>query len=166
MIFNFFKKEESDLVKIITLIKSGNLQEPKKKDKTIKLSREEFILYSNHRHEIFKTTEMLPEDKHPSLYGVIVGYHPYPKDIITALTAVVEWPCYEKSKKTFVVDCSLLARGSSPNLTYPGEGTWIIFRELGKTKDADGTIRAYGMADTVFSSQLINIALKASGKKL
>ena len=79
--------------------------------------------------------------------------------------AVVEWPVYKKVERTFVVDCTLLGKSSGSNLTYPGESTWIFFRELGKQKDTDGILRTYGIAETVFTEQLIQLALKEKKKK-
>ena len=168
MIFNFFKKEKnkSDTVEIISRIESGQLKAPKVRDNIIKLTQEEFHKYSDKHHENFKFTETLPKDKHPTHIGVIKGYHPYAKDIGSLLMAVVEWPVYKKVERTFVVDCTLLGKSSGSNLTYPGENTWIFFRELGKQKDTDGILRTYGIAETVFTEQLIQLALKEHKKKL
>jgi hypothetical protein len=168
MIFNFFKKEKnkSDTVEIISRIESGQLKAPKVRDNIIKLTQEEFHKYSDKHHENFKFTETLPKDKYPTLIGVIEGYHPYVKDIGSLLMAVVEWPVYKKSERTFVVDCTLLGKTSGgSNLTYPGEGTWIFFRELGEQKDTDGILRTYGIAETIFTEQLIQLALKEYKKK-
>jgi hypothetical protein len=168
MIFNFFKKEKnkSDTVEIISRIESGQLKAPKVRDNIIKLTQEEFHKYSDKHHENFKFTETLPKDKYPTLIGVIEGYHPYVKDIGSLLMAVVEWPVYKKSERTFVVDCTLLGKTSGgSNLTYPGEGTWIFFRELGEKKDTDGILRKYGIAETIFTEQLIQLALKEYKKK-
>jgi len=168
MIFNFFKKEKnkSDTVEIISRIESGQLKAPKVRDNIIKLTQEEFHKYSDKHHENFKFTETLPKDKYPTLIGVIEGYHPYVKDIGSLLMAVVEWPVYKKSERTFVVDCTLLGKTSGgSNLTYPGEGTWIFFRELGEKKDTDGILRKYAIAETIFTEQLIQLALKEYKKK-
>lgn len=168
MIFNFFKKEKkkSDTIEIVSRIESGQLKAPKAKDNIIKLTQEEFRNYSDKHHENFKFTETLPKDKYPTLIGKIEGYHPYAKDLGSLLMAVVEWPVYKKVERTFVVDCTLIAKTSGNNLTYPGEGTWIFFRELGKQKDTDGILRTYGIAETVFTEQLIQLALKEYKKKL
>ena len=168
MIFNFFKKEKnkSDLVEIISRIESGQLKAPKVKDNIIKFTQEEFRKYSDKHHENHKFTETLPKDKHPTHIGVIKGYHPYANDIGSLLMAVVEWPVYKKVERTFVVDCTLLGKSSGSNLTYPGVNTWIFFRELGKQKYTDGILRTYGIAETVFTEQLIQLALKEYKKKL
>ena len=167
MIFNFFKKKKkitSDPIEIISRIESGQLKSPKVSDNIIKLSQEEFRNYSDKHHENFKFTETL-KDKYPTLIGKIEGYHPYAKDLGSSLMAVVVWPVYKKVERTFVVDCTLLAKTSGGTLTYPGEGTWIFFRELGEQKDTDGILRTYGIAETIFSEQLIQLALKEYKKK-
>ena len=168
MIFNFFKKKKkltSDPIEIISRIESGQLKSPKVSDNIIKLTQEEFRNYSDKHHENFKFTETL-KDKYPTLIGKIKGYHPYAKDLGSLLMAVVEWPVYKKAERTFVVDCTLLAKTSGNNLTYPGEGTWIFFRELGEKKDTDGILRTYGIAETIFTEQLIQLALKEYKKKV
>ena len=168
MIFNFFKKKKkitSDPIEIISRIESGQLKSPKVSDNIIKLSQEEFRNYSDKHHENFKFTETL-KDKYPTLIGKIEGYHPYAKDLGSSLMAVVVWPVYKKVERTFVVDCTLLAKTSGGTLTYPGEGTWIFFRELGEQKDTDGILRTYGIAETIFSEQLIQLALKEYKKKV
>jgi hypothetical protein len=168
MIFNFFKKDKkkSDIIETVSRIESGQLKAPKINQLNIKLTQEEFRQYSDRHHDNFKTTEMLPKDKHPTLLGVIRGYHPCAKNITSSLMAVIEWPVYKKSERTFVVDCTLLGKTSGgSNLTYPGEGTWIFFRELGEQKDTDGILRTYGIAETIFTEQLIQLALKKYKKK-
>lgn len=102
------------------------MKAPKAKDNIIKLTQEEFRNYSDKHHENFKFTETLPKDKYPTLIGKIEGYHPYTKDLGSLLMAVVEWPVYKKVERTFVVDCTLIAKTSGGSLTYPGEGTWIF----------------------------------------
>ena len=168
MIFNFFKKKKktSDTIEIISRIESGQLKSPKVRDNIIKLTQEEFHKYSDKHHENFKFIEALSKDKYPTLIGVIRGYHPYAKDVGSLLMAVVEWPVYKKAERTFVVDCTLLGKSSGSNLTYPGESTWIFFRELVKQKDTDGILRTYGIAETIFTEQLIQLALKEYKKKL
>ena len=168
MIFNFFKKDKkkSDIIETVSRIESGQLKAPKINELNIKLTQEEFRKYSDKHHENHKFTETLPKDKHPTHIGVIKGYHPYANDIGSLLMAVVEWPVYKKVERTFVVDCTLLGKSSGSNLTYPGESTWIFFRELGKQKDTDGILRTYGIAETVFTEQLIQLALKEYKKKL
>lgn len=165
-LFDFFKKEKnkSDIVEIISRIESGQLKAPKVRDNIIKLTHEEFLKYSDKHHENFKFTETLPKDKYPTFIGVIKGYHPYAKDTGSLLMAVVEWPVYKKVDRTFVIDCTLLGKTSGRNLTYPGEGTWIFFRELGNQKDTDGILRTYGIAETIFTEQLIQLALKGYKK--
>ena len=167
MIFNFLKKDKkkSDTIEIISRIESGQLKAPKVNDNIIKLTYEESLKYHNKHTENFKFTESLPKDKYPTLIGKIEGYHPYAKDIGSLLMAVVEWPVYKKVERTFVVDCTLLGKSSGSNLTCPGESTWIFFRELGEQKDTDGILRTYGIAETIFTEQLIQLALKEYKKK-
>ena len=161
-IFDIFKKRKSDLIEILDLLAKNKITIPKVKLNTLKITQEEFYEYSEVRHKNFKATRLLDEKNHPSLIGVIVGYHPYPKNITTRLTAVVEWPAYEKSERTFVVDCTSL--GKSPttrSLTYPIDGTWIYFRETGEAEDTDGKTRTYGIAETIFDPELVKAALKS-----
>ena len=152
-----FKKKK--LPDVIEIVKSG-IKMPKAKY-TIKMSSEQFGEFSSAHNENFKTTEMLSQKNYKSLIGKIVGYHPSPKDIKTALTAVVEWPVYKKSERNYVVDCTLACRTSgSDRVSYPIEGTWIHFREVGEAKDTDGQTRLYGLAETIFMPESVEYALK------
>ena len=161
-LFDIFKKRKSDLVEIIDLLAKNKIIIPKVKLDTLQITQEEFYEYSEAHHKNFKATRLLDEKNQPTLVGVIVGYHPYPKNIATRLTAVVEWPAYEKSEKTFVVDCTFLAKNpTSRTLTYPTEGTWIDFRETGEAEDTDGKTRTYGIAESIFDPEFLKAVLKS-----
>ena len=127
--------------------------------------------YSEDRHKNFKTTELLSKKDQagdPPMLGIIVGYHPFPKDIVTTLMAVVEWPILSKTKKTFTVNCTMLGKtptATNDTLTYPGEGTWIFFREISEGKDDDGKTQAYGIAETVFSPEFYEMLKKVQKRK-
>ena len=164
--FNFFKKKESDIIEIVKLLGKNKIKVPNPKYTKTKISREDFYKLSDRSHENFKATELLKDKGCKPLIGVIVGYHPAPKDIYTAMTAVVEWPVYKKSEKTFVVDCSSLGKISGVyDLAYPREGTWIWFVETVKAKDTDKKTRTYGIAEIVFEPKVLQSALKAQIEK-
>ena len=105
-IFDIFKKKSkaSSPNNILDQLASGKIKVPKEKLHKIKITHEEFIEYSNDRHKNHKTLETLPKKDYPTLGGRIVGYHPNPKDIITRVMAVVEFPIVGKTQKTFVVN--------------------------------------------------------------
>ena len=167
-IFDIFKKKSkaSSPNNILDQLASGKIKVPKEKLHKIKITHEEFIEYSNDRHKNHKTLETLPKKDYPTLGGRIVGYHPNPKDIITRLMAVVEFPIVGKTQKTFVVNCTALGRNpTTGTLTYPAEGSWIMFQEIGEGKDDDGKTRSYGIASMVISQGFISMIEKASKLK-
>ena len=167
-IFDIFKKKSkaSSPNNILDQLASGKIKVPKEKLHKIKITHEEFIEYSNDRHKNHKTLETLPKKDYPTLGGRIVGYHPNPKDIITRLMAIVEFPIVGKTQKTFVVNCTALGRNpTTGTLTYPAEGSWIMFQEIGEGKDDDGKTRSYGIASMVISQGFISMIEKASKLK-
>ena len=167
-LFDLFKKKTKTSTNnnILKLLTKGEIKVPKEKLNKIKITHEEFIEYSNDKHKNHKTLETLPEKDHPTLGGKIVGYHPNPKDIITKLMAVVEFPIIGETQKTYAVNCTALGRNpTTGTLTYPAEGTWIMFQEIGEGKDDDGKTRSYGIASMVISEGFINMIQKASNSK-
>ena len=164
-IFDIFKKKTKASSSDNILKQLAKIKIPKEKLHKIKITHKEFLEYSNDRHNNHKTLEALPKD-FPTLGGRIVGYHPNPKDIITRLMAVVEFPIIGKTTKTFVVNCTTLGRNpTTDTLTYPAEGTWIMFQEIGEGKDDDGKTRSYGIASIVISQGFYNMVEKASKLK-
>jgi len=168
-VFDIFKKKKSSDDEFINSLARSEIKVPKEKLHKIKITHKQFLEYSEDRHKNFKTTELLSKKDQvgdPPMVGVIVGYHPHPKDIVTTLTAIVEWPVLKQTEKTFVVNCTCLGRTpTTNNLTYPAEGTWIFFRKIGEGKDEDGKMRTYGIAETVFSPGFYEMIKKGLNKK-
>jgi len=167
-LFHIFKKKEktSSSDNILKQLADNKIKIPKEKLHKIEITHEEFLQYSNDRHKNHRTLETLPKEDFPTLGGKIIGYHPYPKDIVTRLMAIVEFPIIGETQKTFVVNCTALGRNPTTSmLTYPAEGTWIMFQEIGEGKDDDGKTRSYGIASMVISQEFYNMVEKASKLK-
>ncbi|RZO90401.1 MAG: hypothetical protein EVA56_03705 [alpha proteobacterium HIMB114] len=166
-LFDIFKKTQAiSSNNIFDQLASDKIKVPKEKLHKIKITHEEFMEYSNDRHENFKITEKLSKTDYPPLGGRIVGYYPNPKDIITRLMAVVEYPIIGETQKTFVVNCSPLGKNpTTGTLTYPAEGSWIMFQEIGEDKDHDGKTRSYGIASIVLTESFIKMIEKLAKSK-
>jgi len=164
------KKELTEQLKdfsiLIDLIKENKIKIPQLSYSTASaITEKEFLECDKAKDTAFRTTSFLSKEKRPFLVGVIETYHPYPKDLAEASTALVQWPVHGKNQKIFNVDCSALASfsiGSYPkslyNVTYPKPGSWIWFCEYGKSKDTDGLLRSYGIAQMVFDYKSLKLA--------
>ena len=166
-LFDIFKKKKTkkidELHKILDLIVKKELIFPDSKFETLKIDITQSVEFVEKANEAHDTLDKI-RNSHPLLVGVIKGYHPYPGN---ALMAVVEWPVYEKSKKTYVTDCVLVSeKTDSKTILLPAPGSWIYFRELGEmTDEKDKINRNYAIAETHLSKELLNTIIKKNNLK-
>jgi len=163
-LFDFLKKKKAPKPKIPD-IDLSKVKVPKEKLYTMKVTSEQIQAFTNDRDKNDKLLKTLPKDQFPSLGGKIVGYSPHPQDFLSKFFAVVEYPIIGKPQQTFVVNCTALIKLTTiGKISYPAEGTWIMFKNLGEQKDTDGELRSYGIATIVFSQSLFK-AMMSLGKK-
>ena len=166
-IFDFFKKKKksNNNLDISDLIKNDLIKVPEVKYDQIEINRDQLNEYIKESSENNKLLQTLPEKDFPSLGGRIVGYHPYPKNFISNMYAVVEYPIIGEVQKSFVVNCSSIARTKIGYLLLPTKGTWILFKDFGEIKDVDGKARSYGLATLVMSQSVFDMFSKAAKMK-
>ena len=166
-IFDFFKKRKKNNknINITDLIKNDLIKVPEIKFDKIDMNSDQLNDYIKDTSKNSKLLRTLPERDFPSLGGKIVGYHPYPKDFITSMYAVVNYPIIGQVQQSFVVNCSGIAKLESNHLLLPAEGTWILFKDLGENKNTNGEIRSYGLATLVMDQKLYDLLLQGSKLK-
>lgn len=164
-IFDFFKKKKKNNTKnldIKDLIKNDLIKVPEVKFNKIDMNGNQlndYIKDTSNNNALIKT---LPKKDFPPLWGKIVGYHPYPKDFISSMYAVVNYPVIGDVQKSFVINCSGIAKPEINHLLLPGEGTWISFIDLGENKNTDGEIRSYGLATLIIDQKTFDMISKVA----
>lgn len=164
-LFDFLKTKKAPKKKTPS-IDLSKVKVPKEKSLTMNVTIDEVQAYTNDRDKNDELLKTLPNDQYPSLGGKIVSYHPNPRDFLSNFFAVVEFPLVGKPQKTFVVNCTALIKSKTHGkISYPAEGTWIMFKDLGEQEDTDGKLRSYGIATVVFSQSLFKTIMSMSKKK-
>ena len=165
-LFDIFKKKKNKKnLDISDLIKNDLIKVPEVKFDKIDMNSAELDEYVKDSRDNSKLLKTLPEKDFPSLGGKIVGYHPHPKNFVTSMYAVVEYPIIGEVQKSFVVNCSGIAKTQLGHLLLPKKGTWILFKDLGEMKDTDEESRSYGLATLVMSQSLFDMFSKAAKQK-
>ena len=144
-LFDFFKKKP----KI-----PKNLKIPKPTFITEQMPFDEYkktvLAQSN---DCFKVVMLKSKDKNNMfMVGRIYGYHPHPKDNIEKFMAIVNWPMNEKTKRSFIIDTTLLVKphkDKKDHIIYPAEGTIVNFWHVGGEVETDNISREYGIAHTL-----------------
>lgn len=165
-LFDIFKKKKNKKnLDISDLIKNDLIKVPEVKFDKIRINDDQLNEYVKDSGDNNKLLRTLPEKDFPSLGGKIVGYHPHPKNFVTSMYAVVEYPIIGEVQKSFVVNCSGIAKTQLGHLLLPKKGTWILFKDLGEMKDIDEKSRSYGLADLVMSQSLFDMFSRAAKQK-
>ena len=168
-IFDIFKKKKKKKDKknldVTDLIKNDLIKVPEVKYDKIKINDDKLNEYVKDSGDNNKLIRTLPENDFPSLGGKIVGYHPHPKNFISSMYAVVEYPIIGEVEKSFAVNCSGIAKTQLGYLLMPKKGTWILFKDLGEMKDTDEVARSYGVATLVMDQKLFDMFSRAAKLK-
>ena len=163
-IFDFLKKKKksNNNIDISYLVKNNLVKVPEVKFNKIAMNGDQLNDYIKDTSKNSALLKTLPKKDFPEIWGKIVGYHPYPKDFITSMYAIVNHPVIGEVQKSFVVNCSGIAELESNHLLLPVEGTWISFKDLGENKNTNGEIRFYGLATLVIDQKIFDMILKVS----